>query len=41
MGLPTTELVEGFVVIVPAFTIPFAIDCSVVGAESPQALSSA
>jgi len=37
MGLPTTELVEGFVVIVPDSTIPLATDCSVVEAESPQA----
>jgi hypothetical protein len=39
MELPTTELVEGFVVIVPASTIPLATDELVVEVESPQALS--
>jgi len=29
--LPTTELVEGFVVIVPASTTSLATDCSAVG----------
>jgi hypothetical protein len=37
MGLPTTELVEDFVVIVPDSTMAFATDCSVVGILSPQA----
>ena len=37
MGLPTTELVEGFVVIVPDSSAILATDCSVVEALSPQA----